>query len=346
VRAKIISVVANNFYVHLYDLKIQIKAIPKGIFKHNSHELKPMVGDDVEVELIGNTYLITKIYERYNQLIRPKVANIDIVLIVVSIVQPDLNTLSLNKYLAFYEARNIKNVLIGLSKYDLANNHLKQKINKLILDYKKNNYAVLDGLISNRKYLFKELIIGSQSDLNLTNAQTKITTNNELSFTTAPKPVEIKSVLIDTKFDNHPSSLINLKFNDSENNLKENDILLLKEKIKSKTLCLAGNSGVGKSTLINKLDPSIQQRTQEISHFLNRGKHTTTSTKLISFANGFLVDTPGFGNLEVNLTKNEMANAFNDFANYARFCKFSNCLHIEEPECAIKKAVDEKLIVN
>ncbi|ACA32918.1 ribosome small subunit-dependent GTPase A [Ureaplasma parvum] len=272
-RAKIISVVANNFYVHLYDLKIQIKAIPKGIFKHNSHELKPMVGDDVEVELIGNTYLITKIYERYNQLIRPKVANIDIVLIVVSIVQPDLNTLSLNKYLAFYEARNIKNVLIGLSKYDLANNHLKQKINKLILDYKKNNYAVF--------------------------------------------------ILT-----------------------KENDILLLKEKIKSKTLCLAGNSGVGKSTLINKLDPSIQQRTQEISHFLNRGKHTTTSTKLISFANGFLVDTPGFGNLEVNLTKNEMANAFNDFANYARFCKFSNCLHIEEPECAIKKAVDEKLIVN
>ncbi|WP_303923161.1 ribosome small subunit-dependent GTPase A [Ureaplasma parvum] len=272
-RAKIISVIANNFYVHLYDLKIQTKAIPKGIFKHNRHELKPMVGDDVEVELIGNTYLITKIYERYNQLIRPKVANIDIVLIVVSIVQPDLNTLSLNKYLAFYEARNIKNVLIGLSKYDLANNHLKQKINKLILDYKKNNYTVF--------------------------------------------------ILT-----------------------KENDISLLKEKIKNKTLCLAGNSGVGKSTLINKLDPSIQQRTQEISHFLNRGKHTTTSTKLISFANGFLVDTPGFGNLEVNLTKNEMANAFNDFANYSRFCKFSNCLHIKEPECAVKKAVDEKLIVN
>lgn len=194
-RAKIISVVANNFYVHLYDLKIQIKAIPKGIFKHNSHELKPMVGDDVEVELIGNTYLITKIYERYNQLIRPKVANIDIVLIVVSIVQPDLNTLSLNKYLAFYEARNIKNVLIGLSKYDLANNHLKQKINKLILDYKKNNYAVF--------------------------------------------------ILT-----------------------KENDILLLKEKIKSKTLCLAGNSGVGKSTLINKL----------------RSKHSTTYTGNITFS--------------------------------------------------------------
>lgn len=112
----------------------------------------------------------------------------------------------------------------------------------------KNSNFVLDGLISNRKYLFKELIIGSQSDLNLTNAQTKITTNNELSFTTAPKPVEIKSVLIDTKFDNHPSSLINLKFNDSENNLKENDILKIKYKkvgpnevIFEKTVRLANN---------------------------------------------------------------------------------------------------------
>ncbi|EDX53805.1 ribosome small subunit-dependent GTPase A [Ureaplasma urealyticum serovar 9 str. ATCC 33175] len=272
-RAKITSVIVNNFYVYIYDLKIETKAIPKGIFKHDSHELKPMVGDDIEVELVDGVYLIVKIYDRYNQLIRPKVANVDIVLVIASIVQPDLNTLTLNKYLAFYEARNVKNVAIGLSKYDLASDSLKQKVDQLILDYQRNNYKVF------------------------------VLTN-------------------------------------------EHDISLLKKFIKKHTLCLAGNSGVGKSTLINKLDPSIKQRTQEISQFLNRGKHTTTSTKLISFANGFLVDTPGFGNLEVNLTKNEMANAFSDFANYARFCKFSNCLHIDEPHCAIKKAVNDDQIVN
>lgn len=107
-RAKITSVIVNNFYVYIYDLKIETKAIPKGIFKHDSHELKPMVGDDIEVELVDGVYLIVKIYDRYNQLIRPKVANVDIVLVVASIVQPDLNTLTLNKYLAFMKHEMLK----------------------------------------------------------------------------------------------------------------------------------------------------------------------------------------------------------------------------------------------
>lgn len=139
----------------------------------------------------------------------------------------------------------------------------------------KNSNFVLDGLISNRKYLFKELIIGSQSDLNLTNAQTKITTNNELSFTTAPKPVEIKSVLIDTKFDNHPSSLINLKFNDSENNLKENDILKIKYKkvgpnevIFEKTVRLANNF-----ELLFEIENTKKNEKYEILSLESNSKH-------------------------------------------------------------------------
>lgn len=263
-KAKIISNIANQFTAYIYNLNQELKVVPKGIFLLDSYIQKPMVGDDVILEQIDDQYVIVELSNRYNQLIRPKVANVDIMIVVCSIVEPNLNTLALNKYLAFYEARNIKNVYIAFSKYDLCND--KVWIDKIIADYKKDNYTVFN-------------------------------------------------------------------LND------ENDFNQLKESIKSNTVCLAGNSGVGKTTLINRLDPTLDRRTQQISKFLNRGKHTTTSTKLIRFAGGFLVDTPGFGSLEVNLSLQQMATAYNDFANVATSCKFSNCLHINEPACAIKKAV-------
>ncbi|KEZ23019.1 ribosome small subunit-dependent GTPase A [Ureaplasma diversum] len=268
-KAKIVSNIANQFSAYIYDLNQELKVVPKGIFLHDSHILKPMVGDDVIIEQIDDQYVIVELEERYNQLVRPKVANVDIMLVVVSIVEPSLNTLALNKYLAFYEARNIKNVYIAFSKYDLVED--KTWINNIINDYRKDNYTV---------------------------------------------------------------------FNLSD----QNDFNQLKSLIKDHTVCLAGNSGVGKTTLINRLDPSLDRKTQQISKFLNRGKHTTTSTKLIRFADGFLVDTPGFGSLEVNLSLQQMATAYNDFANVAKNCKFSNCLHINEPACAIKKAVAKNLI--
>lgn len=268
-RAKIIYALAQTFKVYLYEQNFEVSAIAKGIFKHDSQEYKPMVGDEVIIEKIDDQYVIVEILNRKNQLIRPRVCNIDVLLVVTSVIEPDLNTLALNKYLAFYESRNISNVIIGVTKIDLLND--KTKINEIIQGYKLDGYQVYD-------------------------------------------------------------------LNDI------NDLQKLIKFIDNKTLCLAGNSGVGKSTLINRLDPSVNQRTQAISKFLNRGKHTTTATKIIRFLNGFLVDTPGFGSLEVNLTKQEMASSFNDFANYARLCKFSNCLHINEPDCNVIKAVENKKI--
>lgn len=108
--------------------------------------------------------------------------------------------------------------------------------------------------------------------------------------------------------------------------------------------CLAGQSGVGKSTLINKLIPNLNITTQNISKALNRGKHTTTTSSLISFRNGFFVDTPGFSSIEIDMNDQEIATSYNDFRKNATLCKFSNCLHNNEKGCKIKELVDENKI--
>ncbi|ACI60081.1 conserved hypothetical protein [Ureaplasma urealyticum serovar 10 str. ATCC 33699] len=125
---------------------------------------------------------------------------------------------------------NLENKYVRLVYKDNENKLKLSNILK-INDLKKQNF-ILEDLTSNRKYSFEELIIGESNDLNLNNAQTKISTNQKqkFSFVTLPNPVKITAIEIDSKFDNNPSSLITLKFKDNENNLKENDILKIKYK--------------------------------------------------------------------------------------------------------------------
>lgn len=106
--------------------------------------------------------------------------------------------------------------------------------------------------------------------------------------------------------------------------------------------CLSGQSGVGKSTLINKIIPNSQIATQEISESLNRGKHTTTTASLVRFKNGFLVDTPGFSSIEFDFSAENLAKSFNDFREYSSECKFSNCLHNSNSiNCNVIKNVEK-----
>ncbi|WPL39729.1 ribosome small subunit-dependent GTPase A [Malacoplasma iowae] len=109
--------------------------------------------------------------------------------------------------------------------------------------------------------------------------------------------------------------------------------------------CLAGQSGVGKSTLINKIIPNSQIATQEISKSLNRGKHTTTTASLVKFNNGFFIDTPGFSSIEFDFSAEDLARSYNDFRMYASECKFSNCLHDSNSVgCNVIKKVNENKI--
>lgn len=109
-----------------------------------------------------------------------------------------------------------------------------------------------------------------------------------------------------------------------------------------------GNSGVGKSTFINQLIPSLELKTGEVSMKLSRGKHTTRHVELFSVQGGYIADTPGFSSLDFEgvgfIRKEDVINCFPDILGVEEQCRFPDCKHIGERDCAVKKAVENGLI--
>lgn len=233
-----------------------------GIFRHKN--IAPLVGDNVEFEI--DRY-ITKIYERKNEFIRPKVANIDHIIIVMSLHEPEFQSFLVDKYMALIESANIEPILF-ITKTDLGANKYKN-------EYENLGYKVY-----------------------------------ELSY----------------------------KTDEWVNNIKE--------LFTNKTNVLMGQSGVGKTTLVNKITGS-NFAVQSISKFANRGKHTTRIVQIVNvFDNGELIDTPGFSSLDINLSKQQLAYSYKQFKELGKFCKFKTCFHYNEPEsfCNIKQAVRSNII--
>lgn len=131
----------------------------------------------------------------------------------------------------------------------------------------------------------------------------------------------------------YPCHQISLKDSFSHNRLKE--IFLNK-----KTL-ISGHSGVGKSTLINKLIPRASQKTAEISHFANKGVHTTTFAEMFFMdKHSAIIDTPGIKELAIaEIGREELAHYFPEMRHYLGKCKFHNCLHVNEPGCKVHEAL-------
>lgn len=113
---------------------------------------------------------------------------------------------------------------------------------------------------------------------------------------------------------------------------------VLKDIFKDKVTVIAGQTGVGKSTLLNALIPDLDLKTQEISKALGRGKHTTRHTELFKYKGGLVADTPGFSKLSFNIfDKRELKRYFIEFNQYQPYCRFKNdCNHIHEPGCNVK----------
>ena len=115
----------------------------------------------------------------------------------------------------------------------------------------------------------------------------------------------------------------------------------LQPMLKGKTTVLAGQSGVGKSTLLNTLLPELNLKTGIISQSLGRGKHTTRHVELIEVCGGLLADTPGFSSFDFDtIEKEELTACFPEFQRLSEGCKFRGCLHIKEPKCAVKTALE------
>lgn len=105
--------------------------------------------------------------------------------------------------------------------------------------------------------------------------------------------------------------------------------------------CFIGQTGVGKSSLANAIDPNYERNVGEYSKALGRGKHQTKEVILLPYANGLIADTPGFSSLELDLYKEDLAIYFPGFHERYTNCYFSNCLHLSESKCEIKKAMEE-----
>lgn len=111
--------------------------------------------------------------------------------------------------------------------------------------------------------------------------------------------------------------------------------------LNDKTSVLAGQSGVGKSTLLNTLLPDLDLKTGIISKSLGRGKHTTRHVELIEVGGGLLADTPGFSSFDFDtIEKEELTACLPEFLRASEDCKFRGCLHMKEPKCAVKQAVE------
>lgn len=266
-QGKIVKGIAGFYYVHVVEFGIyECKA--KGAFRREKK--KPLVGDNVEIDILDETEKLGNIIEilpRKNELIRPAAANVDQALVVFAITKPKPHFNLLDRFLIMMESKGIPTVLC-FNKKDIAKD---PQIKELTEIYARCGYPII--------------------------------------FTSAREEENIGEVL---------------------------GIL------KGKTTVIAGPSGVGKSSLINLMQTGIQMETGVISSKIDRGKHTTRHSELITIdENSYIMDTPGFSSLYTNeFEKEELKYYFTEFAPYEGACKYNGCDHVHEPGCAVKQALE------
>ncbi|NBI29606.1 ribosome small subunit-dependent GTPase A [Chengkuizengella marina] len=269
---RIVKALSGFYYVKPHQVGeplIQCRA--RGIFR--KRETSPLVGDFVMVELSENGEgTVHEILPRTSELIRPPIANVNLAVLVFSLVEPKLNLQLLDKFLVHIEKVGLESI-ICFSKYDLFQDSKEKSIflDKLIQYYETIGYPVL-----------------------LTSKTTREGHEELLGY------------------------------------------------MANKTSVFSGQSGVGKSSLLNAIIPGLELETKQISSKLGRGKHTTRHVELIELSNGGIVaDTPGFSSLDfTNIDQEDLGFYFKEFKQYIPDCKFRGCLHQQEPKCKIIEATN------
>lgn len=265
--ARVKEIVLNEYVLENNEDNSEFKASLRGNIKRKNGIL---VGDLVEVEVSYDRYMIKKILPRKNSLIRPPVANIDNLVIVVSLSTPSPDFFLLDKQIVLAKFKDILPIIV---------------INKI--------------------------------DLNISDI-----TNKDLSY--------IKNVYG------------NLGFQIIEVSAKNNiGIDVLKEKLHNKISAFSGNSGVGKSSIINKIF-GTNSLTFEVAKKTNRGRHTTKHVKIYKNEDMYVLDTPGFSSYELyDIEYKELKNYYPDFLECK--CDYLDCSHVFENEkvCGVKKAIND-----
>ncbi|WP_122788462.1 ribosome small subunit-dependent GTPase A [Intestinibacillus sp. Marseille-P6563] len=259
----ILKGIGGFYYVDTADGVIECKA--RGKFRKTVG--KPMVGDRVKIEMQtdGTGYLM-EIAPRRNYLIRPALANIDLLVAVASAAPPVTDPFLVDKVVAIAENKGIEPLVV---------------VNKTDLD-------------AGKEWLQTYQLAG----------------------------IDVLAVSAETG----------------------EGIQDLRQKISGKTAAFAGNSGVGKSSLLNQLLPSFGAQVGAISDRIGRGRHTTRHIELVPLDTGYLADTPGFSSFDTEqmdlVLREDLQYAFREFAPYLGQCKFTGCAHVKEKGCAILAAVE------
>lgn len=269
-KGQIVKATAGFYYVDTGQEVVETK--PRGLFRKDG--TSPYVGDFVTIEDTDDhdgVSIITEIQPRKNFLVRPPLANLDYMVVVVSTTDPAPNYVTLDKLLATLEFRHIP-AMLAITKTDLASEE------QVVTIYQKAGYPVF---------------------------------------------------VID--YD------------------KPNTLQRLTEELSGKLSAFAGNSGVGKSTILNALDPSLEIEVGETSRKLGRGRHTTRHVEIYTLENNLkIADTPGFSTFDLmqtgSISEETLRDCFIDFAPYAEQCRFRDCRHMKEIGCAVREAVEAKEI--
>ncbi|NOU76303.1 ribosome small subunit-dependent GTPase A [Paenibacillus sp. LMG 31458] len=254
----------------------------RGVFKNRN--ITPLVGDRVMyAETENGEGTVTEILPRTSELIRPPIANVNVVVLVFSVTEPVLNLQLLDKFLVHIENTGI-DVLLCFTKSDLLTEDDDSSVPKEM------TVAELERITK----LYEGI------------GYTVVKTSSRLQE-------GVEAIL------HHLDGAVSV---------------------------FAGQSGVGKSSLLNAMISGLNLETNAISQRLGRGKHTTRHVELLPLTNGGLVaDTPGFSQLDFMEVEAEgLSGCFKEFAAIAEGCRFRGCLHLHEPDCKVRDAVAEGVI--
>lgn len=263
----IIKITGGFYYVEAADGVYECKA--RGVFRKQG--VNPLVGDHVDITVPDDGYCsVDSIHERRNSLVRPALSNLDNLMIVSSLKEPDTNLYLIDKMTCVAVSKDITPVVV-FSKCDLAS---------------ATEYVNIYRSVGIRAYEFSSVDLRGLEDI--------------------------------------------------------------KAELKDKVTAFCGNSGVGKSTLLNALFPDLSLKTGEISDKLGRGRHTTRTVELFHKHGGYIADTPGFSTVDIErfelIRKDELKFAFPEFEDYFGKCRFNSCNHLCEKGCSVLEAVEEGII--
>lgn len=254
------------YYVLCEEAVYECKA--RGIFRKD--DIAPLPGDKVEISIIDyekKLGSIVKIYPRLSRLVRPAVANVDQVVVIIAVKSPEPDFLLLDKLLVTSEKDNI-NAIICINKIDLDISHEHERI---VENYSKAGYKLI---------------------------------------------------------------LTSLKTNEGFDDFRQ--------ALKGRISVFAGQSGVGKSTILNTIMDTFVMKTGTLSEKIGRGKHTTRHAELIPLIDGgYIVDTPGFSTFELlDIDYKDLQNYYHEFSDFKDNCRFTGCSHVNEPDCRVKNEVN------